>query len=55
MFKKYFKNFKFIQLIKENSGQAVTCYTVNHIPSDYSVTFGSSIMIISSIKENLEI
>ncbi len=42
VFKKYFKNFKFIQLIKENSGQAVTCYqAVNHIPSDYSVTFGS--------------
>ena len=42
VFKKYFRNFKFIRLFKENSGQAVTCYqAINHIPLGYSVTFGS--------------
>lgn len=41
-FKKYFKNFKFIKLFKENSGQATSCYSsVNQIPNGYSATFGS--------------
>ena len=41
-FKKYFKNFKFIRLIKKTSGQAVSCNkAISSIPSNCQITFGS--------------
>lgn len=42
VFKKYFKNFKFIKLSRKNSGQAISCYqALSRIPPGHIATFGS--------------